>query len=143
MKADAPLVDVRDLSIAFSQGAERRTVVDRASFRLEKGKALALVGKSGSGKTVTAQAIVRLLPQPAASYPTGEILFVAATCWRCRTANCAKCGARGNDGVPGADGGRSTRCTRVGRQIGESSSCMASIQARWRRAARIVGLLRR
>ncbi|RBP11177.1 microcin C transport system ATP-binding protein [Roseiarcus fermentans] len=75
MKADPPLIDVRDLSIAFAQGAARKTVVDRVSFRLEKGKALALVGESGSGKTVTAQAIVRLLPQPAASYPTGEILF--------------------------------------------------------------------
>src|SRR5271166_661881 len=71
----APLVDVRDLSIAFAQGGERRIVVDRVSFRLEKGRALALVGESGSGKTVTAQAIVRLLPQPAASYPTGEVLF--------------------------------------------------------------------
>jgi len=71
----APLIDVRELSIAFSQGNERRTVVDRVSFRLEKGRALALVGESGSGKTVTAQAIVRLLPQPAASYPTGKILF--------------------------------------------------------------------
>ena len=75
MRDAAPLIDVRDLSIAFSQGDQRRTVVDRVSFRLEKGKALALVGESGSGKTVTAQAIVRLLPQPAASYPTGEILF--------------------------------------------------------------------
>jgi microcin C transport system ATP-binding protein len=71
----APLVDVRDLSIAFTQGQERKTVVDRVSFRLEKGRALALVGESGSGKTVTAQAIVRLLPQPAASYPSGEVLF--------------------------------------------------------------------
>jgi len=75
VKADPPLIDVRDLSIAFAQGPTRKTVVDRVSFRLEKGKALALVGESGSGKSVTAQALVRLLPQPAASYPTGEILF--------------------------------------------------------------------
>ena len=75
MSGAAPLLDVRDLSIAFSQGGERRIVVDRVSFRLEKGRALALVGESGSGKTVTAQAIVRLLPQPAASYPSGEVLF--------------------------------------------------------------------
>ncbi len=75
MSGIAPLIDVRDLSIAFAQGGGRKTVVDRVSFRLEKGRALALVGESGSGKTVTAQAIVRLLPQPAASYPTGEILF--------------------------------------------------------------------
>jgi microcin C transport system ATP-binding protein len=70
-----PLLDVRDLSIAFAQGAERRTVVDRISFRLAKGKALAIVGESGSGKSVTAQAIVQLLARPAASYPSGEILF--------------------------------------------------------------------
>ena len=75
MSGATPLIDVRELSIAFAQGGERRTVVDRVSFRLEKGRALALVGESGSGKTVTAQAIVRLLPQPAASYPTGEVLF--------------------------------------------------------------------
>ena len=75
MRDAAPLIDVRELSIAFAQGAERKVVVDRVSFRLEKGRALALVGESGSGKTVTAQAIVRLLPQPAASYPTGQILF--------------------------------------------------------------------
>ena len=35
------LLDVRDLSIAFAQGSERRTVVERVSFRLEKGRALA------------------------------------------------------------------------------------------------------
>ena len=75
MNEAEPLLDVRELSIAFAQGGERRTVVDRVSFRLEKGRALALVGESGSGKTVTAQAVVRLLPQPAASYPTGEISF--------------------------------------------------------------------
>jgi microcin C transport system ATP-binding protein len=75
MSERAPLLEVRELSIAFAQSGERRTVVDRVSFRLEKGRTLALVGESGSGKTVTAQAIVRLLPQPAASYPTGEIFF--------------------------------------------------------------------
>ena len=75
MSEAEPLLNVHELSIAFAQSGERRTVVDRVSFRLEKGRALALVGKSGSGKTVTAQAIVRLLPQPAASYPSGEIFF--------------------------------------------------------------------
>ena len=75
MSEAEPLLEVRELSIAFAQSGERRTVVDRVSFRLEKGRTLALVGESGSGKTVTAQAIVRLLPQPAASYPSGEIFF--------------------------------------------------------------------
>ncbi len=75
MSESAPLVDVRELSIAFAQGNERKVVVNRVSFRLEKGRALALVGESGSGKSVSAQAIVRLLPEPAASYPSGQVLF--------------------------------------------------------------------
>jgi microcin C transport system ATP-binding protein len=75
MTAAAPLLDVRDLSVAFSQGGETHVVVDRVSFMLERGQALALVGESGSGKSVTAQSIVKLLPYPAASHPSGEVLF--------------------------------------------------------------------
>ena len=71
----APLLDVRDLSVAFTQGGRRQTVVDRVSFSLQRGQTLALVGESGSGKSVTAQSIVRLLPYPAATHPSGEILF--------------------------------------------------------------------
>jgi len=72
---DAPLLDVRDLSVAFGQGAKAHVVVDRVSFALKRGQTLALVGESGSGKSVTAQSIVRLLPYPAASHPSGEVFF--------------------------------------------------------------------
>jgi microcin C transport system ATP-binding protein len=74
MTGDHPLLEVSDLSVAFAQGGQRHTVVDRVSFTLERGQALALVGESGSGKSVTAQSIVRLLPYPAASHPGGQIL---------------------------------------------------------------------
>jgi microcin C transport system ATP-binding protein len=73
--SEAPLLDVRDLSVAFSQGGRRQIVVDRVSFKLAPGGVLALVGESGSGKSVTALSTVRLLPYPAASHPSGEILF--------------------------------------------------------------------
>jgi microcin C transport system ATP-binding protein len=75
VRAAPPLLEVRDLSVAFAQGGVKRLAVDRVSFRLERGQALALVGESGSGKTVTAQSIVRLLPYPAASHPSGEIFY--------------------------------------------------------------------
>jgi microcin C transport system ATP-binding protein len=71
----APLLEVRDLSVAFQNGGETHVVVDRVSFTLERGQALVLVGESGSGKSVTAQSIVKLLPYPAASHPSGEVLF--------------------------------------------------------------------
>jgi microcin C transport system ATP-binding protein len=74
-RAAPPLLEVRDLSVAFAQDGRAQTVVDRVSFTLEKGETLALVGESGSGKSVTALSLVRLLPYPAASHPSGEILF--------------------------------------------------------------------
>ena len=70
-----PLLEVRDLSIAFTQGGRTTLAVDRVSFSLHKGKTLALVGESGSGKSVTALSIARLLGTSAATHPSGEILF--------------------------------------------------------------------
>ncbi|MCA3563398.1 MAG: ABC transporter ATP-binding protein [Methylocystis sp.] len=70
-----PLLSVRDLSVAFHQGGQTTLAVDRISFDLKKGETLAVVGESGSGKSVTALSVVKLLAYPAASHPTGEILF--------------------------------------------------------------------
>ena len=70
-----PLLDVRDLSIAFHQGGRTSVAVDRVSFSLERGRTLALVGESGSGKSVTALSIVKLLGATSASYPSGEVLY--------------------------------------------------------------------
>jgi microcin C transport system ATP-binding protein len=62
------LLEVRDLSIYFGS----RKVVDRASFTLDAGEKLALVGESASGKTVTALSTLRLIEN---ARLTGEILF--------------------------------------------------------------------
>ena len=75
MMADtAPLVDVRNLSVTFGDGADATRVVNGVSFHIDKSEIVALVGESGSGKTVSAMSILQLLPA-SASYPTGEILF--------------------------------------------------------------------
>ncbi|MGV1906692.1 ABC transporter ATP-binding protein [Agrobacterium cavarae] len=71
----APLLSVRDLSVAFHQGGKESLAVDRVSFEIMPGEVLALVGESGSGKSVTANSILKLLPYPAASHPSGKILF--------------------------------------------------------------------
>jgi microcin C transport system ATP-binding protein len=71
----APLLSVRNLSVAFRREGGETLAVDRVSFDLEKGRTLAVVGESGSGKSVTALSVVRLLPYPAARHPSGEILF--------------------------------------------------------------------
>lgn len=70
-----PLLDVRDLSVAFRQGGNEMVAVDRISFRIGKGQCVALVGESGSGKSVSALSVMKLLPYPAAHHPSGEIHF--------------------------------------------------------------------
>jgi microcin C transport system ATP-binding protein len=70
-----PLLSVQDLSIAFHQGGRQTMAVDRISFEINKGETLALVGGSGSGKSTTALSVLKLLPYPACSHPSGRILF--------------------------------------------------------------------
>jgi len=69
------LLSVEDFSVAFSQGGKETLAVDRISFDIAKGETLALVGESGSGKSVTALSVLKLLAYPAASHPTGKIMF--------------------------------------------------------------------
>ena len=45
--------------------------VDGVSFSLRQGEALAIVGESGCGKTMTALSLLRLLPRPAARTTAG------------------------------------------------------------------------
>ena len=70
-----PLLDVRDLSVAFHQPSGTSVAVDRISFEIKRGECVALVGESGSGKSVSALSILKLLPYPTASHPSGSIHF--------------------------------------------------------------------
>src|SRR6202012_493152 len=70
-----PLLDVRDLSVAFHQPSGSSVAVDRISFEIKRGECVALVGESGSGKSVSALSVLKLLPYPTASHPTGSIRF--------------------------------------------------------------------
>jgi ABC-type glutathione transport system ATPase component len=65
------LLAVEDLSISFGSGP---LVVDQAAFELEAGGSLGLVGASGSGKSLSALAIMGLLPK-ASIVRAGRIVF--------------------------------------------------------------------
>ena len=70
---NAPLLEIRNLTIRYREGERQVTAVRHVSFALESGGALAIVGESGSGKTSVAGAILDFLG-PAAEI-TGAILF--------------------------------------------------------------------
>ncbi|MAW89250.1 MAG: microcin ABC transporter ATP-binding protein [Phyllobacteriaceae bacterium] len=73
--SQAPMLSVQDLSVAFKVGGNDVTAVDHISFDIMPGETVALVGESGSGKSVSALSVLKLLPYPAASHPSGKILF--------------------------------------------------------------------
>jgi peptide/nickel transport system ATP-binding protein len=70
---NAPLLEIRNLTIRYREGERQVTAARDVSFALEPGGALAIVGESGSGKSSVAGAILDFLG-PAAEI-TGAILF--------------------------------------------------------------------
>ncbi len=70
----APLLAVRDLRVAFPGQDGPVTVVDGVDFQLQRGETFALLGESGCGKSMTALALMRLLPSRQARLG-GEILL--------------------------------------------------------------------
>ncbi len=68
------ILRVTDLAVYFGEGPRLVKAVDHISFSLNSGELLGIGGQSGSGKTMTALSIMRLLP-PAAKLISGEITF--------------------------------------------------------------------
>ena len=68
-----PLLTVRDLSVSFGTRDGSVRAVNDVTFSLEAGKVLALLGESGSGKSVTLRAILGL-HQGAHTHVSGEVL---------------------------------------------------------------------
>jgi peptide/nickel transport system ATP-binding protein len=59
----APLVEVRDLTVTFARGGQSIAAVNGVSFDLAAGEVMGVLGESGSGKSVTLRALLRLLPE--------------------------------------------------------------------------------
>ncbi|MFI9595125.1 ABC transporter ATP-binding protein [Nonomuraea sp. NPDC052265] len=69
-----PLLEIRDLSVAFRTRKQDVTVVKNVSMDILPGQTVAVVGESGSGKSTTAAAVNRLLPA-GGRITTGQVLF--------------------------------------------------------------------
>ena len=69
------LLSVKNLQIEIKTRAGVAPVIDDLSFDLEAGESLSFVGESGCGKSMTALALMGLLPEGVGSVAAGSITF--------------------------------------------------------------------
>ncbi|WP_188456657.1 ABC transporter ATP-binding protein [Virgibacillus oceani] len=69
------ILEVNDLHVTFTTYGGTVKAVRGVNFHLNKGETLAIVGESGCGKSVTSNAIMRLIPDPPGKISNGSILF--------------------------------------------------------------------
>ncbi|QDY70988.1 ABC transporter ATP-binding protein [Qingshengfaniella alkalisoli] len=69
------LLEVRDLSVRFHTTQGIVNAVNGISWHLDRGETLAILGESGSGKSVSASAIMNLIDMPPGEITSGQILF--------------------------------------------------------------------
>jgi|SRR5690625_3335876 len=69
------ILDINDLHVAFSTYGGTVKAVRGVNIDLYKGETLAIVGESGCGKSVTAQAIMGLIPSPPGDITNGTITY--------------------------------------------------------------------
>lgn len=69
------ILEVNNLQVSFKTFFGEVEAVRGISFTVPKSQTVAIVGESGCGKSVTANSIMKLLPDPPAFYKGGEILF--------------------------------------------------------------------
>ena len=69
------ILEVRHLSTYFLTGEQPVRAVDDLSYTVKRGEFAAIIGESGSGKTVGALSILRLIPYPPGLIVGGEVFF--------------------------------------------------------------------
>ncbi len=72
---DGRLLEIDDLYVEFHTRDGVAEAINGVSFTLDEGESLAIIGESGSGKSVTAQAIMGILDMPPAKIPAGHIYY--------------------------------------------------------------------
>ncbi|KAA2255664.1 ABC transporter ATP-binding protein [Solihabitans fulvus] len=70
-----PLLEIADLRVEFRTRDGVANVLNGVSYRVSVGETLAVLGESGSGKSVTAQAVMGILDTPPAFVTGGEVRF--------------------------------------------------------------------
>lgn len=69
------LLQVQDLHVEFSSRRGQAQVLNGVDFDIQRGETLCVVGESGCGKSMTALALLQLIPAPPGRISAGRVLF--------------------------------------------------------------------
>ncbi|MBE7420453.1 MAG: ABC transporter ATP-binding protein [Ideonella sp.] len=75
MGQDAALLEVTDLRVEFRTRRGSAMVLNGVDFHIRRGETLCVVGESGCGKSMTALALLRLIPSPPGQIKAGAVRF--------------------------------------------------------------------
>ncbi|MDH6705218.1 oligopeptide transport system ATP-binding protein [Kitasatospora sp. MAA19] len=75
LEVGTPLLEVKDLHVEFHTRDGVAKAVNGVNYSVAAGETLAVLGESGSGKSVTAQTIMGILDMPPGKVTQGEILY--------------------------------------------------------------------
>ena len=86
-----PLLEVHDLRVTLATPRGPADALRGISFAIERGQTLGLIGESGCGKSITALALMGLLPDDAQA--SGSLRFDGRSCWAWLRTTGASCAA--------------------------------------------------
>lgn len=72
---EGSLLEIENLTVEFRMFEGIVKAVDNLSLKIKKNSVMGIIGESGSGKSVTAQSILRIVPSPPGRTANGKILF--------------------------------------------------------------------
>lgn len=73
MNSSDKILEIRNLSVSLPDNADRKLAVNNLSLTISPGETVCIIGESGSGKSVTAGAIMGLLPAGQLTVASGDI----------------------------------------------------------------------
>jgi peptide/nickel transport system ATP-binding protein len=134
------LIQVQDLRVEFQTRRGKALVLNGVDFEIRAGETLCVVGESGCGKSMTALALLRLIPSPPGRISSGRVMFqgedlVAASMERMREVRGNRISMIFQEPMTSLN-----PVLTVGDQIGESLRLHAGLDAKAARAQSIAML---